>query len=661
MIIGYDLWQRRFNKDPGIVGRAIRISRMPTPLQVVGVMPPGVRFLPDPGNASEPNYDVDAPVDFWLSVVPNESDPKQRGWNVVSRLQPGASAAQASADVAAISARLTSTDPDLQGLTARAQPLMDVLNVEGRRLLLPLFGSVALVFLIASANVSGLLLARGLRRQQEYAVRSALGARWARLFRQVLTESVTLALIGGLLGGVLAGALVALFKAIGGHAVPRADAVRVGWPVFAAGLIAALLAAAISGVLPALRAALPDRFRALDAGRTTTGRGERRLLGAVAVMQIVLTVALLSGAVLMIRTAQNLAKVRPGYDTDNTLVMTVTSVQSDTWKDFHTRALERVAALPGVTHAAFVWGLPLTGNKWNADMEIVGQAGSTRLAEQLNLPLRAVTPDYFEAMNIQIVDGRGFRPSDDADAPRVALINATFARRYFGGGTPLGRKVQFPGPNPKPIEIVGVVSDTRTDALNETAGPEIYFPLWQQHAFSKHLILHTRSDPRALGALVLRELHAVDPTAAVEHVKTMEDVRQESVASRLFAMRLLTAFAVTATALALVGLYGVLSLSVGARTKEIAVRKAIGARWQEIVRLVLREGYRLIACGVVLGLVLAVVLGRVLGALLYDVKAADPVTLVGAAALFGALAFVACAVPAWRAARVNLMDALRHQ
>ena len=293
--------------------------------------------------------------------------------------------------------------------------------------------------------------------------------------------------------------------------------------------------------------------------------------------------------------------------------------------------------------------------------QIVGQAGSTRLAEQLNLPLRAVTPDYFEAMNIQIVDGRGFRPSDDADAPRVALINATFARRHFGGGYPLGRKVQFPGPNPKPIEIVGVVSDTRTDALNETAGPEIYFPLWQQHAFSKHLILHTRSDPRALGALVLRELHAVDPTAAVEHVKTMEDVRQESVASRLFAMRLLTAFAVTATALALVGLYGVLSLSVGARTKEIAVRKAIGARWQEIVRLVLREGYRLIACGVVLGLVLAVVLGRVLGALLYDVKAADPVTLVGAAALFGALAFVACAVPAWRAARVNLMDALRHQ
>ena len=167
VIIGYDLWQRRFNKDPGIVGRAIRISRMPTPLQVVGVMPPGVRFLPDPGNASEPNYDVDAPVDFWLSVVPNESDPKQRGWNVVSRLQPGASAAQASADVAAISARLTSTDPDLQGLTARAQPLMDVLNVEGRRLLLPLFGSVALVFLIASANVSGLLLARGLRRQQD--------------------------------------------------------------------------------------------------------------------------------------------------------------------------------------------------------------------------------------------------------------------------------------------------------------------------------------------------------------------------------------------------------------------------------------------------------------------------------------------------------------
>ena len=303
-----------------------------------------------------------------------------------------------------------------------------------------------------------------------------------------------------------------------------------------------------------------------------------------------LTVALLSGAVLMIRTAQNLAKVRPGYDTDNTLVLTVTAVQFDTWKDFHTRALERVSALPGVTHAAFVWGLPLTGNKWSGDMEIIGQPGSPKLAEQLNLPLRAVTPDYFAAMNIQVADGRVFRSSDDADAPEVAVINAAFARRYFAAGTPIGRIVKFIGDKAKPIQIIGVVSDTRTNALSEQAEPEIYFPLWQRRAFSKNLILHTRADPRALATLVQRELHAVDPTAAVEHVKTMEDVRQESVAPRLFAMRLLTAFSVTATVLALVGLYGVLSLSVGARTKEIAVRKAIGARWQEIVPLVLREG-----------------------------------------------------------------------
>ena len=196
-------------------------------------------------------------------------------------------------------------------------------------------------------------------------MRSALGARWARLFRQVLTESVTLALIGGVLGGVLAGALVALFKAIGGHAVPRADAVTVGWPVFAAGLLAALLAAMVAGLLPALRAALPDRFRALDAGRTTTGRGERRLLGAVAVLQIVLTVALLAGAVLHDPHGAESGEGPPGIRHGQHARLTVTAVQSDTWKDFHTRALERVAALPGVTHAAFVWGLPLTGNKWS--------------------------------------------------------------------------------------------------------------------------------------------------------------------------------------------------------------------------------------------------------------------------------------------------------
>jgi len=454
---------------------------------------------------------------------------------------------------------------------------------------------------------------------------------------------------------------VKLFKAIGGDAVPRADAVTVGWPVFAFGLLAALIAAVFAGLLPAARASAPDRFHGLEGTRTSAGRAERRLLGAVAALQIVLTVGLLAGAGLLIRTAQNLAQVRPGYDTENVLALTVTAMQSDKWKDFHTRALERVATIPGVKHAAFVWGLPLTGNKWPGEMEIVGEASATRLADRLTLPIRAVTPDYFSAMDIQLVEGRGFQDTDDVDTPRVAVVNRAFAQRYFPGASALGRQLRYVGDAKNTIQIVGIVSDIRVESLSRQTEPEVYMPLWQRRAFSKHLIVRTTSDPRALAARVRSELHDVDPTAAVEHVKTMTEIRQESVAERTFAMYLLTGFAIAATLLALVGLYGVLSLSVGARIKEIAVRKAIGAQGREIVSLILGEGFRLIAIGAVLGAGLAVLLGRVLSALLFEVRPADPVALVGAALLFGLVALTACAVPAWRAARVDLMEALRHE
>ena len=294
-------------------------------------------------------------------------------------------------------------------------------------------------------------------------------------------------------------------------------------------------------------------------------------------------------------------------------------------------------------------------------MEIVGQPGSPKLAEQLNLPLRAVTPDYFAAMNIQVADGRVFRSSDDADAPEVAVINAAFARRYFAAGTPIGRIVKFIGDKAKPIEIIGVVSDTRTNALSEQAEPEIYFPLWQRRAFSKNLILHTRADPRALATLVQRELHAVDPTAAVEHVKTMEDVRQESVApqplrhasaDRLFGdgdgaragRPLRRAVAVGRGA------------DEGNRGQEGDRCTLAGDRASGASRRVPADRAR---CGV--GPRAGTRIGSSARRAVVRVKAADPMTLIGAAVLFAALALIACAVPAWRAARVNLMDALRHE
>ena len=658
LMIGYEMWQRRFNGDPEITSQTIRISRFEAPLPVVGVMPPDVRFLPDPGAASEPNYDVNATVDFWLVGIPDENRPDDDGWNIVGRLRDDAALPEVRAELAGMMGGLAVADPDLAGLTAEVQPLQDVLNADGRRLLLPLVGAVALVFLIACANVGGLLLARGLQRQSEYAMRSALGAGRRRLFRQVLTESLALATIAAVAGAALAVATVRIFTGIGGEAIPRADTVAVGWPVLAFGCLAALVSAAVAALLPAVRAARPGSFGRLKGSRSTISLPERRLLGAVATVQIVLTVALLSGAALLIRTGYNLTAVRPGYETENILAMTVTAVQRGQWQQFHTQALERVSALPGVTHAAFAWGLPLTGNKWPGEIEIPGQGGSSKLADRITVPVRSVTPDYFAALSIRLVEGRAFRQTDDGEARRVAIVNTAFARRYFGGRA-MGRAFTFPGNQKRPVQIVGIIADTRTELLNEGASPELYVPFWQNGAFSKHLVVRAAGDPVLLVDAVRRELRAVDSTSAIEHVTTMAEIRRASVAKQTFAMQLLVGFAIVATLLAIVGLYGVLSISVGSRAKELAVRQAVGAQWSHVVRLVLGEGARLVVAGVGLGLVAALLLGRVLETLLFDVRPADPLALAAAAVLFALIALLACWLPARRAGRLNLMEALR--
>jgi putative ABC transport system permease protein len=632
---------------------------MPAPLPVVGVMPAGVRFLPDPANAAEPNYDADARVDFWLGIAPDESQPRARGWNTVARLDDGATLDRAQAELSALAPRHAAANPDLEKVTATARPLLQELNQEGRNLLLPLLVAVALVFFVACVNVAGLFVARGLQRHREYGMRAALGASRFRLFSQLLTESLALSLASMVVGVAVATGTVLVFKAMAGDAIPRADAVTVGWRLFAFGSAAALVAALIAGFFPALRAASTRHAQGLNGARTSVGRGERRLLSAIAAVQIVLTVALLAGAILLIRTASNLAHVKPGYETDNILAVTVTTVTPNTWKEFHTQVLERVAALPGVRHAAFVWGLPLTGNKWPGTLEI-GDPSPDGTPNRVRLPLRSVTPDYFPLMGMQLTEGRGFTTSDHSEAARVAIVNATFAKRYFPGGA-VGRQVRFPGNPPQPMTIVGVMADTRTEALTDVAEPEVYLSFWQNSAFSKHLVLRAAADPRSLADLVRREVRAVDATAAVEHFTTMAQIRRESLGPQTFAMRLLIGFGLVATLLSLVGVYGVLALSAGSRVKEIAVRKAVGAQGGDILRLLLGEGSRLIFAGVLLGTTVAVVFGRTLRSYLFDVAPADPVSLGAAALIFGVLALGIALVPARRAARTDLLIALHHE
>jgi len=659
IILGYEYWQRRFNGDRAIVGRTLRMSRRDTPPTIVGVMPPGVRFLPSPTASQEPNYNVDATIDFLMPGAPNPQRLKFSMWDVVGRLKPGVTVAQAQAELDLLVARQANGDRDLQGRTARVEPLVADMNRSGRRILLPLFGAAALVLLIACGNTAALLLVRGLQRQQEYAVRTALGVGRAALFRQVAIESGSLAAIGGAAGVALAFGIVRVFQAIGGHAIPRLDSVSAGWPLLACGVAAAMAAALLAGLVPALRASRLDPIVALKntGSRSSAGIGERRLLRAVTMIQTALTLALLVGAGLLIRTMQNVANVHAGYSMDRVLAMTVTAVQGD-WMDFHHRALERVSRVPGVERAAFVWGTPLTGNDWPGSVEIEGHpaiAPSDRVA----LPLRSVTPGYFELLGLKMAAGRDVRDSDDRKAPAVAVVNQALADRYFGGTGAVGKKLWLGRRDQPSTEIVGVVADARTGDLTQAPAPEVYFCLWQSSAFSKDLVVRTASDPRAVIESIRRELASVDPTVAVERVKTLDDIRADSLASRIFARQLLVGFAVVGTLLTVVGVYGVLALSVAARRREIAIRTAIGAHRRDIRNLVFGEGLRLIAGGVAMGVAGALVASRALQSFLYGVEPTDPLTLAAAGGVFVAVSVVACWAPTRRAAAVDPLEALR--
>ncbi|MGC1483906.1 MAG: ABC transporter permease [Candidatus Acidiferrum sp.] len=662
ILLGYEFWQRTFNGDPQIIGRTVRISRWDVPPTVIGVMQPGVRFLPSPGAAKEPNYNVNALVDFWIPVEPDPKEMKGPYWNLVGRLREGATVQQGQGELAVLAAREAQSEHDFEGFTPQVQSLTGELNRDGRRILFPLLGAAVLVLLIGCGNAAALLLVRGLQRQQEYAVRSAMGMGRIALLRQVSTESLLLALPGGAFGVGLAFGVVKLFKLVAGHAIPRLDGVTAGWAMLAWGLGAAVLASVSAGVFPALRALRLDPMEVLKNGgpKGTAGLGERRLLRGVTMAQTALTLTLLVGAGLLIRTMVNIAKVQSGYNTSRILTMSVTAVQGD-WSNFHQLALQRVSALPGVQYAAFAWGVPLTGNNWPVTLEIEGQPPAIKESDKTALPLRAATPDYFKLMGLAMIAGREFRMSDDGKAPNVAIVNQAFVDRYFPHANPVGRKFWMNGRDKPGTEIVGEISNSRTDDLTQEASPEIYLSLWQARAFSKHLVVRTAADPRAVVVAVERELHAVDPTAAIENVKTLEQIREDSLASRTFAMQLLVGFSVVGSVLTLVGIYGVLSLSVASRRRELAIRCAVGAEQKDIRNLIFGEGFRLIASGVLTGVALAIVLSRVLRTFLFEVQPNDPTTLIVVGLLFVGVAMLACWVPVRRAAKVDPLEALRYE
>jgi putative ABC transport system permease protein len=657
VVLGYDLWQRRFGGDPDIINQTIRISRLP-PLTVIGVMPPAVRFLPSRGAAQEPNYNLHAPVDYWIPDTPNSANRTNRGWSVVARLAPGVTVAEAQVEMTNLATTKAQADPALAGLTTVVTPIREVLDREIRRVVLPLFGAVGFVLLIAVANVSGLLLVRGLRRQRELAVRSALGAGRLQLLRLTLTESLLLASIGGVLGSALAFAATKVLLAVAPHSIPRWNEVSIDWRVTGFAVGVSLLAGLVTGGLSACAAARPDVNCALKDGARGTrgGPAQQRMLGVLVAGEVALTLVLLAGAGLMLQTMISLTRVEPGYRTDRILTMIVTTLQQDR-AGFHRRALEAVQSLPGVAHAAFAWGVPLTGNNWMRPIVRPGAVESSQASDTITLPFRSVTPEYFQLMGIRLHEGRIFDERDQREVTPVVIINEAMARRFFSGQNPIGRKLVYPDGTSS--EIVGIVGDLRSDALNTAGEPEVYQSFFQALAFSKHLVVRTQTDPRGVIADVRRALQGVDPTVVIEEVKTMEAIRDQSIAVQRFAMALIAAFAVMALVLSVVGLYGVMSHSVLQRSHEIGVRMAIGAQQHHVLRMVLRQGAILVALGLLFGLAGAFALTRTLRSLLYDVDATDPLTFVLMCALLMCVTMLACFLPAWRATKISPLVALR--
>ena len=645
VILGHELWKSRFGGDPHVVGRTITLSRHRA-LTVVGVMPPGLRFLPAPLSEDAPNYDVNAMVDFWVPQALDRFPPDVPIFNLIARLRDGVTVGRARAEIAAIAAGQARTRPSLTGFTASVESVQDALNRAPAPLLLPLFGAALCVLVIGCANAAALQLARGLRRYPEMAIHAALGASRARLAGQALFEHLVVGCLGGAIGALLA--YITLSTLMAGASIPRLDAVVVDLRLLAFGIALGVLAGVLSGLPALMRLGRGDLSRVDRGHQSRVTSGGWRTLQSLTAAQIALTLALLAAAGLLLRSLHNAANVTAGYQTRQVLTMMVTDVGSDSdWQSFHQRALERVVSLPGVSGAAFAWGLPLTNTGASTQVRASG-AGKESAAASLTVPVRAVTASFFALLDMSVVDGRGFHDTDAPDSRPVALVNATLAARLFPGMNPIGRRIDVPGWEGRDREIVGVVSDVRARSLTQQAEPEVYLPLRQATAFSKHLIVRTHgdSDPLALAPSVQAALRALDPAVAIESVKTFSRIESDSMAQHRLATTVTTAFGLAASVLAALGIYGALAWSMQRRRRELAIRVALGADRKRVLNVVFLDIARPLIAGAAIGLGLAVLLSRALSAWLFGITPHDPTMLVAATALLIVIALAATWLPA---------------
>ena len=657
VVISHGLWQRRFGGEPRIVGRVIKLDGVER--EIVGVTPADFRF----------DFITDA-VDFWTPIDPGGNLYQQRGaifLDSIGRLKPGVSAEQANTDLGVVASRLEQEyQTPNAGIGTRVAPAQEELVGDLRPTLLVLLGAVGFVLLIACANVANLTLARAAGRHREIAVRAALGAGRGRIVRQLLTESLLLALSGGLLGLLFALWGVRLLSAFVPENVPRFGETSTDLRVLAFTVGASLLTGLLFGVAPALQSSKLDLNEALkDGGRTgTDGRGRKRVRSLLIVAEVALSLVLLIGAGLLIKSFVRLSNTDPGFDAGHTLTASVSLApvrydEDEKIADFYRALVERVRALPGVRSVGAVSPLPLSDNSMSLAFTVKDQPPLPP-GQRQSAAARAVTPDYFLAQGIPLRKGRVFTEHDKAGAPDALLVNEAFARRHLPGEEPLGKRMRI-GVNNIEGEIVGVVGDIRGESLAQPGVPEYYFPEATTAFGDMTLVVRTEGEPASLAAGLRQAVAEMDKDQPLYDVRTMDSLVARSVARQRFSMALVGVFAVLAMLLAAVGIFSVMSALVTQRTHEIGVRMALGAQPRDIHSMVVRHGMTLTLCGLALGVGASLALTRLMSSLLYEVSAQDPVVYGGIAALLAAVAFAACYVPARRATKVSPLVALRYE
>jgi putative ABC transport system permease protein len=662
VILSHGLWRRRFNSDPQVIGRNITLDDRS--LTVVGVTPADFQFP----IAAEP-------ADLWTTIAYDATGDNpmtaQRGLGylrAIGRLKPGVNLTQAQAEIDGIARRLERQYPDSnahQG--ARLVPAREHLVGEVRRPLLVLFGAVGCVLLIACANVANLLLARATARRREIALRAAMGASRGRVVRQLLTESVMLALAGSVCGWVLAWGCLESLLSLSPENIPRLQDIRLDGRVFGFTLLVSLLTGVIFGLAPALQAAKTELTETLKEGGHSGGvaRGAR-LRGALMVAEVAIAFVLTVGAGLLLNSFWRLSQVNPGFDPRQTLAFRLSLPESKYSGSqavaFFERLQARLQNLPGVRSASVSFGLPFGRGSIGTDLDIEGRPFAS--GDRPHIDCQIVLPDYFRTLGIRLIKGRDFNARDDLNARPVAIINETLARRFFPNEDPIGKRLRpdiAAGPGDVPMrEIIGVVGDVRYRSLTADVPPEVYLPYPQiPIAAGMRVALRTDADPRSLISAARTEVHALDKELPLFEVKTLNEYVGGAVAHPRFNALLLLLFAGVALLLTAAGLYGVISYSVTRRTREIGIRMALGAQTHDMLRLVVKQGMTMTLIGEVIGLGGALALTRLLKTLLFGVSAADPLTFSIIVLLLTIVTFVACWLPARRATKVDPMVALR--